>query len=80
MSISDVSDEDQQIHFRFKCLGHEMRTDSNYAECQLLCSKLKGKVGSRGGVPLRWTDLTRDPNSLDWREVAHNQPQWREAI
>ena len=81
-SANEVSIEDQLKHLRLQWLGHVIRMDTCRVQRQLLCSRLTGKVRPRGGAPLRWIDLvTKDLKGIgDWREVVHNQPQWREAI
>ena len=81
-SVNKVPIEEQLKHLRLQWLGHVMRMDSCRVQSQLLCSKLTEKVRPRGGTPLRWIDLiTKDLVGIqDWREVVHNQSQWREAI
>ena len=58
-SVNEVPIEDQLKHLRLQWPGHVMRMDRSRArvQCQLLCSRLKGKVRPRGGTPLRWIDL-----------------------
>ena len=81
-SVNEVPIEEQLKHLRLQWLGHVMRMDSCRVQRQLLCSKLTEKVRPRGGTPLRWIDLITKylVGIQDWREVVHNQSQWREAI
>ena len=73
--------EGQLKHLRLQWIGHES-TNRNRVQRQLHCSRLKGKVRPRGGTPLQWTDLvSRDLVGIEgWMQVAHDKPQWCEAI
>ena len=75
-SVYEVPIEDQLKHLRLQWLGYVIRMDRRLVQHQLLCSRLKGKVRSRGGTPLRWIDLVMIDldGIIDWREAVHSQP------
>ena len=51
-NAGEVPIADQVKHARLCWFGHVMHMDTRRIQCQLLCSKLKGKLRSKGGPHL----------------------------